>query len=414
MLAFTPDGSRVVVANTGEANDDYSVDPEGSVSIIALNRRDGVPRPNVATAGFGSFNARADALRRAGVRLAGPLDPTVAEELEPEAIAISPDSRTAFVTLQRNNAVAVVDLGRARVDDILPLGTKDNSRPGNGLDASDADGRINIATWPLRSLYQPDAIAAFRASGRTFLALANEGDPRTSVPPREGFPGFVDEVRVGDVPLDPAAFPNRAELQEDENLGRLRVSVPDGDTDGDGDLDRLVAFGARSFSIRRADGRLVFDSGDQLERIVAEALPEFFNAAGDMNDFDDRSDDRGPEPEQLAVGRIGPRTYAFVAPERIGGVFVYDITCPRAPRFEVYVNNRNFALDPGEVCEKDRPQGPECLRVGDLEPEGVLFIPASESPNRAPLVVLTHEVSDSVTLFRVDQLAGTRRPSCRG
>ena len=412
--AFTPDGRRLVVANIGEANDDYSIDPEGSISIITLNRSSGTLRPTVVTADFRAFNTRVDELGRAGIRIYGPLQPTVAQDLEPESVAISPDSRTAFVTLERNNAVAVVDLEQGKVTNILPMGGKDNSRPPNALDASDEDSEINIETWPLRSLYQPDGIAAFRAFGRIFLALANEGDPREAVAPRGGFPGFIEEARVREVPLDATAFRDREELQQDENLGRLKVSVVDGDTDGDGDLDELYAFGGRSFSIRQVDGRLVFDSGDQFERIVAEALPEFFNAAEDTNDFDDRSDDRGPEPEQLAVGQIGSRQYAFIAPERIGGVFAYDITCPWAPRFEVYINNRNFALDPEEVCEKDQPQSEACMRVGDLEPESVLFISASESPNGTPLVVLSHEASDSVTLFRVDHLARRRGLSCRG
>jgi hypothetical protein len=218
---------------------------------------------------------------------------------------------------------------------------------------------------------------------------------------------------VRELPLDPVAFPNRKQLQQDPNLGRLKVSVVDGDTDGDRDLDSLFAFGTRSFSIRDESGRLVFDSADELEPIIAAALPDYFNAGGDTSDFDSRSDDRGPESEQLTVGQIGSRQYAFIAPERIGGVYAYDISCPDAPRFELYINNRNFAVNPEGVCKKDQPKGEECVRAGDLEPEGVLFIGASESPNRAPMIVLTHEASDSITLFRVDQLAGTGGRSCQ-
>ena len=41
---------------------------------------------------------------------------------------------------------------------------------------------------------------------------------------------------------------------------------------------------------------------------------------------------------------------------------------------------------------------------GDLEPEGVLFIPASESPTGVPLVAVVHEVSGSTTLYRVERV----------
>jgi hypothetical protein len=291
----------------------------------------------------------------------------------------------------------VIDIPARQIADIFALGSKDHSVPGNGLDASDVDGEINIRTWPIRSFYSPDIFAAYDVQGQTFLVTPNEGDPRD-------FGGFSEDVRVRDLTLDPDAFPNAASLQQDRNLGRLRVTNIDGDVDGDGAFDQLFVLGSRSFAIWTGDGALVFDSDDDLEQIIAEVVPACFNCSGASIEFDERSDSRGPEPEALTVGRIDDRDYVFIAPERIGGVYAYDISNPNAPAFQQYINFRDFTVDPSEVCEDKRPVSEECAAAGDLEAEGVLFIAAVDSPIGAPLVVLTHELSASATIYRVDQV----------
>ncbi|MDY7014977.1 MAG: choice-of-anchor I family protein, partial [Cyanobacteriota bacterium] len=216
----------------------------------------------------------------------------------------------------------------------------------NGLDASDRDDGINIQNHPVFGLYQPDSLATFTANGQTFYITANEGDARD------------EDDRVDDLTLDPDAFPNADELQEDEVLGRLEVSTIDGDIDGDGDYDQLFSYGARSFSIWDSKGNLVFDSGDDFERITADLLPDNFNATNDENSFDSRSDAKGPEPEGVTVGVIDGRTYAFVGLERIGGIMMYDVSDPSNPEFVQYLNNRDFSGDP------------EAGTAGDLGPEG--------------------------------------------
>jgi hypothetical protein len=404
MLAFTPDGRRVIVGNSGEANDDYTVDPEGSVSIIELGGIDACLGgdqpcqllPSATTVSFRQFNDRREELVAAGVRIYGP-GASVAQDLEPESVAVSFDSRTAWVGLQRNNAIAVLDIPTAKVVAVRPLGTKNHNVPGNGIDASDRDGTIDIRPWPIQSFFHPDVFAPYRAGGETFLVSANEGDPRD-------FDDYTELVRVRDLRLDPSTFPDAATLQQDGNLGRLRVTRVDGDSDGDGDFDEIYVLGSRSFAIWTADWQLVFDSGDALERISAQAVPEAFNTPGSATEFDAQSDTRGPEPENLAVGKIGARTYVFVAPERIGGLYVYDVTDPLSPLFQQYVNFRNFTVNPAEVCEELEPQSEECAAAGDLEPEGVLFISASDAPTGVPLVAVVHEVSDSTTLYRVEQV----------
>lgn len=378
MVTFTPDGTKVLVANEGEPNDAYTNDPEGSVSIIDLSQ--GLPSATVHTADFSSFNG---ASLPASLRIFGP-NASVAQDLEPEYIAVAADSSQAWVTLQENNGMGLLDLTTGEFTEIVGLGFKDHSEEGQGLDASDRDGIINISTYNnLFGMYQPDGIAAYSVGGQTYLVTANEGDSRD-------YDGFSEEERVKDLTLDPNAFPNRDELQEDELLGRLTVTTTLGDTDNDGDFDKLYAFGGRSFSIWNERGNLVFDSGDEFEKIVGDSFPDYFNSDNDENTFDTRSDNKGPEPEGIAIGEIGGRTYAFIGLERVGGVMTYDLSDPFSPVFTGYFNNRDFSGDPEQGT------------AGDLGPEGLLFIAASDSPNGKPLLVVTNEVSGTTTIYSVE------------
>jgi DNA-binding beta-propeller fold protein YncE len=388
MVTFTPDGRKLLVANEGEPSDDYTIDPEGSVSIIDLSRGLGAAR--VHTAGFGAFNRSSvrRSLIASGVRIYGP-DASVAQDLEPEYIAVSPDSNTAWVTLQENNALGVLDLARGEFTSILPLGFKDHSRRGNGLDASDEDGEINIATWPVLGMYLPDAIAVYEVDGQLYLVTANEGDTRD-------YDGFSEEARVEDLKLARRLREHDPGIQAPEKLGRLKVtsSPPRGirvRDDGTEVFTELFSFGGRSFSIwSAADARLVFDSGDQLETITGDLLPDDFNSDNTENrSFDSRSDDKGPEPEGVTIGEIGDRFYAFICLERIGGVAVFDVTVPSSPTFVTYETQRDFNEDAaaGEAVE--------------LGPESSIFIAAGDSPNGEPLLVVAHEVSGSVTIYRI-------------
>ncbi|MBV2096537.1 MAG: choice-of-anchor I family protein [Candidatus Thiodiazotropha sp. (ex Codakia orbicularis)] len=387
MVIFTHNGKHLLVANEGEPNDDYTVDPEGSISIIDLKH--GVSHAKVRTADFTRFNAKADELKAQGIRIFGP-NASVAQDLEPEYITVSKNSKRAWVSLQEANALALVDIRRARVMKLLPLGTKDHSLPENALDVSNRDDMINIASWPIKGMYQPDAITSYKFRGRTFIVTANEGDSRD-------YDGFSEEERVGDLVLDDTAFPNAASLQKNENLGRLKITTVDGDSDGDGDYDEIYSYGARSFSIRNARGKLVYDSGDDFERITAALLPDDFNSNNDENDSaDSRSDDKGPEPEGVTVGKIEDRTFAFVGLERVGGIMVYDITNPHRVRFVQYLNNRDFTVDAQLPDDSTNPL------VGDLGPEGIAFISEDDSPVESPLLVVGNEVSGTTTIYAID------------
>ncbi|MEM8674195.1 MAG: choice-of-anchor I family protein [Cyanobacteria bacterium P01_G01_bin.67] len=371
MVTFTPDGTKVLVANEGEPEEeDSSNNPEGSISIIDLT--DGVLNATTATADFGAFNGQEEELRGDGVRIFPGI--AFANDAEPEYITVSPNGRKAFVSLQENNAIAVVDLMTESVMEIQGLGLKDYSLESNGLDASDKDDAIDIRNHPVLGLYQPDSIAAYAVGGKTYYVTANEGDARD------------EDERIEDLVLDPTAFPNADILQSEVEIGRLEVSTIDGDPDGDGDFDSLVSYGGRSFSIRDAQGNLVFDSGEQFARITAEQVPELFNSNGTVDSFDTRSDAKGAEPEGVVVGEIDHKFYAFVGLERVGGVAVYDITTPAAAEFVQYVN----------------PIDPETGDALDLAPEGLEFIPAADSPNGEPLLTVSNEVSGTVSIYQID------------
>lgn len=289
---------------------------------------------------------------------------------KPEGLTLLPDG--SLVVLNDN------DFGLAEGDIPLDGSVLLNPNPtqttlgfidfgeGNTLDPSDRDGGINLQNHPVFGLYQPDAIAAFEVDGQTYYITANEGDARD------------EDARISDLELDPDAFPDAATLQADENLGRLEVSTIDGDIDGDGDYDQLFSYGGRSFSIWDSVGNQVFDSSDQIARITAEQTPEFFNANdGDPEEFDNRSDNKGAEPEAVTVGVVGNRTFAFIGLERAGGgVLVYDVSTPTSPEFLQYIRSDE-----------------------DIAPEGLTFISAVESPNGQPLLVVTNEESSTVAVF---------------
>ncbi|SDS07867.1 hypothetical protein SAMN05216271_1102 [Halopseudomonas sabulinigri] len=461
MLTFTPDGKYLLVANEGEPSNDYSVDPEGSISILSVN---GDELVEVKTADFSAFNSQKAALQDAGVRIFGP-GASVAQDLEPEYIAVSADSATAWVSLQENNALAKVDIASATVTEILPLGYKDHGQEENALDLSDSDDAINIKAWPgVLGMYQPDAIYAYEVDGSTYLITANEGDSRAWGEDDQAYwdgdasKGFVEEFRmksltdsrgfnrrVGDdlapqlhamaegALINPSVFgycgatmTDRGDCGEDEQLGRLTVAWTDGyrkDADGNpvmfdatgienpaGDrlmYDNLYAYGARSFSIRDEDGNLVWDSADQFEQHFASAdcmlgsnrdIPcvDYFNATHDEGDtFDNRSDNKGPEPEGITVGHLGNKTFAFIGLERIGGVMAYDITDPTAPFFVDYLNTREdwTSEDPESVLAD----------AGDLGPEGLVFISAQDSPNGEALLVIGNEVSGTTAVYQINQ-----------
>ena len=442
MVTFAPDGSLALTANEGEPSDDYTIDPAGTISVIDLAAGASVVLDgDVTELGFDGFTR--ETLVQARVRLPRPFGASVAQDMEPEYIAVAADSETAWAVMQENSAIAEIDLRGPSITQVWGTGTKDFSLPGSGLDPSNRDDTIAIRNWPVRGLLMPDAVATFSAGGRDYLLTANEGDGREYIADAamagdcsRGLADFddgeclvyLDEIRIRDI-VDPgevgasidSAAANRfpqvandsdadgiADLYENENLGRLKVIATEGLDDptclnaggqptAACSYNTLVAFGGRSFSIFDAqDRQLVYDSGSDFEVITAQRLGSGgFNATNDENGGDDRSDDKGPEPEALALGRIAGRNYAFVGLERVGGVMVYDISNPEAPQFVQYVNPRDFS-EPTQ-----NPDGSYNPASGDLGPEGIVFVPASDSPDATPLLLVGNEVSGTTAVYRI-------------
>ena len=405
MVAMTPAGDYALVANEGEPAEDYSVDPEGTVSVIALPA--GVAAATQADVRTTDFRAFEGTLAAKGVHIFGQVgaSTTEAQNLEPEYIAV--DGAKAYVTLQENNGIAVVDIASAKVEDVWPLGYIDRREV--PFDASDRDETINITTWPVKSILQPDAIAAYNVGGTTYLVLANEGDARD-------WDGYSEEARLknfgkkGIAPICEGYAGLSADeleaLQSDEQLGRLNMTTAFGLNEEKGCYDDLYNFGGRGFSIFTADGTRVFDSGADFEQITARILPENFNSNHTETSFETRSDDKGPEPEGVTLGEINGRTYAFIGLERLGGVMVYDVTDPAKASYQAYINNRDFSVNMKEL-EGDEAIAQGLSKVGDLGAEGLTFVPAKDSPNGENLLIVGNEVSGTTTIFQVDSLLPT-------
>ena len=422
MVSFSKDGRYIASANEGEPNADYSIDPEGSVTLVDLTN--GPLQAKVTQIDFKAFNQgqprHAELTDK--VRISAP-NATVAQDLEPEYLTFA-DSGKLYVALQENNALAAIDVESAEVDAILGLGGKpwDTAQ----LDASNKDKNIgNLQSYAmLEGLYMPDSITSYSVDGNTYIVTANEGDGREygikttqKMCDDKGFEwdgddyqgtenyttekdfciAYVDEVRGKKLDVD-ANHPLAGALKDNKQLARLKVIKPQGTLAAD---QKVQAFGSRSFSIWDESGELVFDSGDDFARIVLEQDPANFNSTNDNNQSgDDRSDDKGVEPEAIEVAEINGKQYAFIGLERQGGIMVYDVTQPKNTSFISYLNNRNFTQP---VCTKVDEDG-DCdndtynPKAGDLGPESIKYF--TRSGNH--FIAVGNEVSGSTSVYRVE------------
>jgi hypothetical protein len=422
MVSFSKDGRYLATANEGEPNADYTIDPEGSVTLIDLING---PQDAVVTQiDFKDFNqgqARHNELTDK-VRISAP-NATVAQDLEPEYLTFS-DNGKLYVALQENNALAAIDVESASVDAIFGLGGK--SWAEFELDASNKDKKLgNFQSYEmLEGLYMPDSIASYSVKGETFILTANEGDGReygidttqkvcdelgykwdgddyqgtADYATEEDFCiAYVDEVRgkkldvADDHPLADA-------LKDNKKLARLKVIKPQQTLQAD---QKVQAFGSRSFSIWNESGELVFDSGDDFAKIVYQQQPEHFNSTNDNNmSGDDRSDDKGVEPEAIEVANINGKHYAFIGLERHGGIMVYDVTDPKESRFISYLNNRDFSqpvctqVDEDGDCDNDTYNP----KAGDLGPESIKYF----SRSGQHFIAVGNEVSGTTSVFQIE------------
>ncbi|KAB7745801.1 alkaline phosphatase [Nostocoides sp. F2B08] len=407
-VALAPNGGYAVVANEGEPADDFGSDPEGSISVISLPRSlqqfSRLTQDSVRTVDFRAYDSGMPLPD--GVRVFGPDVPVpdgqepagrIARNLEPEYVTIDATGRTAYMSIQEANAVAVVDIRSATLTDLWALELTDWSTDGV-LDPSDRDGGITLGNWPVFGVRMPDGLATYRFRGEDLVVSANEGDSRE-------WGDFVDTERAGDLELCDGVFPS--DIQANANLGRLDVLTDLGLDEVAGCYSELYALGGRSFSIHTASGEQVFDSAGLFEETVADLISagelpeEAFNAGHDEQpSFESRSDAKGVEPEGVTIGSIQGRTYAFVGLERIGGVMVFDITDPTRSSFVDYVNNRDFTVD------FDGDETDDWKAAGDLGAEGLEFIAKSDSPTGRPLLVVANEVSGTTSVFEITATRG--------
>lgn len=389
MICFTPSNQYILVANEGEPSDDYSSDPLGSVSVIDFRSGSAtvLTQADVHPVLFNRYDTI-------------PYDPSIniygnnglssfSQDVEPEYIAIDPTSTKAYVSLQENNALAIIDIFTFSLDTVIGLGYKNHNLPNQGFDASDQSAGINIKPhFNVFGMYQPDAIQAFAVNGSTYIASANEGDARE-------YSAYSEVERVNNVNLNPIIFNNSGTLQEDSVLGRLKVTTTLGNKRVGFLNDSLFTFGARSFSIWDTQGQLVWDSGDDFEQITAQAYAANFNSNhNDNSSLKNRSPEKGPEPEALAIGEVDGVLYAFIGLERMGGIMIYNIDNPQAPVFDSYILERDFSVAANDTAS------------GDLGPEHITFIAADDSPNGLALLAVSNEVSGNLTIYQLGQGIG--------
>ncbi|MDX6181468.1 choice-of-anchor I family protein [Flavobacterium sp. Fl-77] len=355
MVTFSPDGKYIMTANEGEPNTTYTQDPNGTISIIEVANNYAV-----TTLDFASFSTQLSTLKKDGFRISS-FAISFAADVEPEYVTISDDSKTAWVTMQENNGVAKVDLASKTITAIFPLGFKDFNTAENGIDVSDKDDKVAFSPWKVKGMYMPDAISHFTINNTPYFVTVNEGDARE-------YNAYSDIKRMKDVKLDASVFPDAATLKLETNLGRLNLIADMGDTDGDGDLDEMVSFGARSFSIWNGNtGKIVYDSKNDLDKKSQE-----------FGTYDDkRSDDKGSEPEAVVVAKMGTQSILFVGVERSDAFLTYDVTNPAAPQYL------------------------QTVKTGDA-PEGLLFIPASKSPTKRSLVIVSSEGDGVIKIYQPD------------
>ncbi|MGY5450919.1 choice-of-anchor I family protein [Agarivorans sp. MS3-6] len=440
MVTMTEDSRYLLSANEGEPNGDYSVDPEGSVTIVDLATGFSDQQATVTQVDFRHFNQdqpRHNELDQ--VRLPSPLGASVAQDLEPEYLALTRHGKVV-VALQENNAIALIDIASGKVDSIKGLGLKswasvEDGGDGAKLDLTNKDKQFIQASYPqLVGYYMPDSIATFNIKGNDYIITANEGDGReyvyaTTQAKCEGMDhqwdgqkyqvgggdenakhyqnkigdciSYTDETRAYKLKVDAkhplmnqTSYGQKGTIANKKALGRIKV-VADNKTIGENDL--VYTFGARSFSIFDLQAKRIFDSGNQLSDLANSN--KHWNSSNDNQSSDNRSDDKGVEPEAIAVANINGSTIAFIGLERQGGIAVYDVSKPSSPIMLDFINNRDFnqpvcsKVDQDGDCENNRYNP----KAGDLGPESIAYF----SRLGKHYIAVGNEVSGTTTVYHL-------------
>ncbi|RUS71253.1 hypothetical protein EGW08_020988 [Elysia chlorotica] len=370
-----------------EGNPYLGSDPEGEVLVASFPH--GVVDSSsvkISRVDFRDFNHKYKPLTEFGLRFVGipGHNVTFSQDVEPMNIAIDEFEENAYVTLEKNNAIAQIDLWDGKVTQIMGLGSKKWGL----LDASDKDGGPQVTYWPIRSWYQASGIQFVEWKMMKLLITANEGTARDFE--------LTNDLTQADLSDDVPSILKES-IQDDSKLGRLKVSTLDGRSPKTGKYEELFTFGGRGFSIWTVSGgplMKLFDSGSQLEELTARHCPHHFNRDTVV---DDCSDDMGPQPNTIAVGQLGNELYIFIGVKNPGTIFVYKLGANlRNPEFEsvfcqgIPDDSRSFQ----EMYEDKELYG--------AAPMDIKFLSGRESPSGKPMLMVAGSKSGTVTLLDVN------------
>lgn len=403
MVKITPDGKYALSADEGEPSGDYKNDPEGTVTLVKIDS--GTPEKTSRQLNFHEVNIPDEVIIKASIKesAANP-SAELSKDLEPEYVAVSEDSKIAWVSLQENNALAIIDLtvNEPKIDKVVSLGFKDHGQEVNKLDGNKDDNKGKLSTHEgLYGIYMPDTIVSYTLNGKHYVLSANEGDSRKYRYREKSKKGekkkkkktsYINEVKIKDLkkPLADSIKHLKKPLKNLKVHSELGLSADD-------KYEKLYAFGARSFSIWDENGSQVYDSGSILEQEILKATPKFFNTNHKRLKLDNRSDDKGPEPEAIEVAKIKGKYIAFVGLERQGGFMVFDVSDTSDVKFISFINNRNFKA---KLKKKGGYKNPS--KAGDLGPESIKFVAAKDSAIGKPLLIVANEVSGSTSVYKIN------------
>ena len=396
-VSFAPNGTTALVAIEAQpvcAKDDPATaakedadytkasDPVGGVTVVDLSDP---AAPVLKFAGFDQFTVAE--MRAKGIAVSSVVN-NVSKDFEPE-FASAIDNNYAYVTIQEANAIGKLNIQTATFESITRAFESNVSKVAR--DTSDRDSGAGPRTYAnVVGASQPDAIAGFKMGSGNYFITANEGDARE-------YTCLNDDLRASALKVDPRRFADWKTLSGSAALGRAKVNPNNGDRDGDGDIDTIHLRGSNSMTMYR-NGLAIWDSADLLDQIQTAAFGvaningshSLSSDKATMNYVgQDRSDDKGSEPEGVAVGMVGDRRIAVLGLERMSALAVFDITQPRVPVFIEWLQMLPTKATPA----KD---------VKYWSPEGIVFVPADKSPSGKALIITSYELSGSLSIHQIE------------
>ena len=396
-VSFAPDGTTALVAIEGQpvcAKDDpataakedtdYSKasDPVGGVTVVDLSNP---AAPVLRFAGFDQFSVTA--MKAKGIAVSSVVN-NVSKDFEPEFVS-AVDNNYAFVTIQEANAIGKLNIRTATFENVTRA--FESKLESVARDTSDRDAGAGPRNYKrVVGASQPDAIAAFKSGAGQYYVTANEGDARE-------YTCLNDDLRASALKVDPRRFPDWKAWSANAALGRAKVNPTNGDLDGDGDIDNIHLRGTNSMTIYRS-GSVFWDSGELLDQIQTQAfgvanINGSHSLSSDKSTMNyvgqDRSDDKGAEPEGVAVGMVGDRRIAVLGLERMTALAIFDITDPKKPIFQEWLQMLPTKATPA----KD---------VKHWSPEGIVFVPAENSPSGKALIITSYELSGSLSIHQIE------------